>query len=91
MSLVKKDIVKNISSKAHIQNLTSNLFFNSFIEKIKLHSKTKIVKISNFGSFIHKVTPARKGRNPKTKENYMIKARSKLFFKPANKIRSFIN
>jgi integration host factor subunit alpha len=54
-------------------------------------SKSRIVKISNFGTFYTKNTPQRTGRNPKTKEEFVISKRLKLFFKPSNKIRSIIN
>ena len=36
--------------------------------RLKISSNT--VKISGFGSFYKKVTPARVGRNPKTKEEH---------------------
>ena len=58
---------------------------------VTLKSKSRIVKISNFGTFYTKYTPQRLGRNPKTKEEFIISKRLKLFFKPSNKIRSIIN
>ena len=91
MGFGKKDICNNISSKARISKENSNELFGHFLDFITSKSKSKIVKISNFGTFFTKNTPQRIGRNPKTKEEFVISKRSKLFFKPSNKIRSIIN
>jgi len=91
MSFGKKDICKNISSKALILRGDSKEFFTNFLNLVTIKSKSRIVKISNFGTFYTKNTPQRLGRNPKTKEEFIISKRSKLFFKPSNKIRSIIN
>ena len=91
MSFGKKDICNNISSKALISKDISKEFLTIFLNLVTLKSKSRIVKISNFGTFYTKNTPQRLGRNPKTKEEFVISKRSKLFFKPSNKIRSIIN
>jgi integration host factor subunit alpha len=91
MSFGKKDIILNISSKALISKDDSKKFFTKFLNLVASKSKSRIVKISNFGTFYTKNTPQRLGRNPKTKEEFVISKRSKLFFKPSNKIRSVIN
>ena len=91
MSCGRKDIILNISSKALISKDDSKKFFTNFLNLVASKSKSRIVKISNFGTFYTKNTPQRLGRNPKTKEEFIISKRSKLFFKPSNKIRSIIN
>jgi integration host factor subunit alpha len=91
MSLGKKDISKNISTKAHISSSLSLSILDSFINLIKTNSKVKIVKLSRFGSFDYKLSPKRMGRNPKTKENFVIVERSRLTFKISNKVKSFLN
>ena len=91
MSFGKKDVVEDIKSKAHISQDKSKKLFEEFLYLITTTSKTRIVKISNFGSFYFKNTPERLGRNPKTKEEFIISKRSKLFFKPSHKIRRIIN
>ena len=91
MSFGKKDIILNISSKALISKDDSKNFFKNFLNLVTSKSKSRKVKISNFGTFYTKNTPQRLGRNPKTKEEFVISKRSKLFFKPSNKIRSIIN
>jgi integration host factor subunit alpha len=91
MSFGKKDICNNISTKALISKDNSKEFFREFTNLVISKSKSRLVKISNFGTFYTKNTPQRLGRNPKTKEEFVISKRSKLFFKPSNKIRSLIN
>ena len=91
MSFGKKDISNNISSKALISKDNSKKFFTNFLNLVTSKSKSRIIKISNFGTFYTKNTPQRLGRNPKTKEEFIISKRSKLFFTPSNKIRSILN
>ena len=91
MSLGKKDISKNISTKAHISFITSEKFLNSFLDLLKDKGRNNIIKISKFGTFERKTTPQRIGRNPKSKEEYLIKKRSKLFFKNSNIVKSILN
>ena len=91
MSFGKKEICINISFKALVPKDQSKDFFEEFLNLVCTKSKFKPVKISNFGTFYFKNTPQRLGRNPKTKEEFIITKRSKLFFKSSNKIRSIIN
>ena len=90
MSLGKKDIVKNISSKALITSKASSLFLEAFLTIIK-ENKTKKIKISKFGTYYSHKSPARIGRNPKTKEEFKILASQKLAFKASNKVKSILN
>ena len=90
MGFGKKDIVKNISSKALFSSTTSNLFLNAFLDLIK-ENKRKKIKISKFGTYYLHKSPARIGRNPKTKEEFKIPASEKLAFKASNKIKSILN
>jgi nucleoid DNA-binding protein len=91
MSLGKKYIIKNISSKAEISNENSTRLLTFFLELIKHTSRKKTLKISNFGTFFFKDTPKRIGRNPRTKEEFAIPTMSKLYFKPATKIKNLLN
>ncbi len=91
MSLGKKDIIKNITAKADITSQQSTQIFNKFLEIILLKSKDNIIKLSNFGVFYLHSSPKRLGRNPKTKEEFLISERNKFSFKASNKIKSNIN
>ena len=90
MGFGKKDSVKNISSKALISSKSSSLVLESFLGFIK-QNKRRHIKISNFGTFYLHKTPARLGRNPKTKEEFKILPSEKLAFKASNKVKSFFN
>ena len=91
MSLKKSDIAKNITSKISIKNSLSKDIVDSFIEIIKSESNSSDVKISNFGTFMNKVTPERIGRNPKTGKEYIISERVKLNFIVSNKVKEQLN
>ena len=91
MSLGKKDIVKNISSRAQISKESSKQMLDKLIELISSNSFINYVKISNFGTFYLHRSPKRMGRNPKTKEEFIIKERKKIAFSPSKKIKNLIN
>ena len=88
MGLGKKDITKNIYSKAQLSSKDSKKVLDFFIDFL---IKNKNIKLSNFGSFVLVNTPKRIGRNPQTKEEFIIKAREKLSFKSSKKTKSFLN
>ena len=90
MGFGKKDIVKNISSKALFTSKTSSLVLEAFLNFIK-QNKSHRIKISKFGTYYLHKSPARIGRNPKTKEEFKIQASEKLVFKASNKIKSILN
>ena len=90
MGFGKKDIVKNISSKALFSSKTGSLVLEAFLSFIKQNKSHKI-KISKFGSFYIHTSPKRIGRNPKTKEKFVITKREKLKFNPSNYVKSFLN
>jgi integration host factor subunit alpha len=87
----KKSLSKNISNNLGIPLDVSKAFTNSFLSLIKKNYKTHIIKFSNFGTFRKHKTPTRIGRNPKTKETYMINSSYKMLFKPSNNIKNKLN
>ena len=92
MALTKCDIAQNIAKNTGISKQDSNALLENFIEQIKFSLKNKIsVKISNFGTFEVKKTPSRIGRNPKTKEEYMISARNRITLNASKNIKDFLN
>ena len=91
MNLRKKNIIKNLAKNSLISNNDASGLFESFLEIIKSKSKSKLVKISNFGTFSFKKTPKRIGRNPKTLDSYIIPMINKLNFKASKKIKREIN
>ena len=91
MSFSKKDIAKNISSNINLSEAESKLLLDVFINIIKTKSKKSSLKIALFGTFSTKKTPQRIGRNPKTKQEFIISKRSRLEFSASNKLRNLIN
>tara|TARA_B100000768_G_scaffold180849_1_gene201912 strand:+ start:114 stop:386 length:273 start_codon:yes stop_codon:yes gene_type:complete len=84
-------ISKKVASKISLSLKESLLITESFLLIIKNNSKSKILKISGFGSFKSHTTPERIGRNPKTKDSYIIPQRCKLNFKPSNIVKETLN
>ena len=90
MGFGKKDIVRNISSKALISSKTSSLVLEAFLNFIK-QNKSHRIKISKFGTYYLHKSPARIGRNPKTKEIKIISSRDVVLFKPSKEFKEYIN
>lgn len=91
MSLTKNDIINKIKKNLPLPVVEASSIFESFLSIIKSKSKSKSVKLSGFGTFSFKKTPKRAGRNPKTKDSYIIPELKKLNFKPSNKVKEQIN
>jgi len=90
LSLGKKDIVNNISSETLLHKSISKNILESFLNFIK-DNQSKQIKISNFGLFYMHQSPKRIGRNPKTKEEFIIPKRKKLVFKPSSVVKKKLN
>jgi nucleoid DNA-binding protein len=91
MGLTKNNIINNLKKNPSLSAGEATSIFESFLSIIKSKSKSKSVKLSGFGTFSFKKTPKRTGRNPKTKDSYIILALNKLNFKPSNKVKKQIN
>ena len=74
-------------SKKISENILEDILLN-IIDGLK---KNKKVKISNFGTFSLRLKKSRVGRNPKTKEEKIIKGRNVVLFKPSKEFKSYIN
>jgi len=91
MSLGKSNIISNICTKALISRVNSSSILEAFLFLLKNKSKDSDVKLSGFGSFYTHNSPKRVGRNPKTKDEYEISARSIIKFRASNKVKGIIN
>ena len=89
-SVTKKDLATNISKKLRLSQKDSLFFVNNFFQFVIDNHKLDI-NLANFGTFSFEDTPKRIGRNPKTLQEFEIKARKKIKFKPSNKIKKSIN
>ena len=90
MSITKKVLAQNISQKLGLSQKDSLFFVNSFF-KVLTDNRNTIININKFGTFSYKKTPKRIGRNPKTLQEFQIKSRQKLTFKPSEEIKKNIN
>ena len=92
INLTKKDLTNSIYMQIGFSKLVSESLINEFFSLILLNlKKEKIVKISNFGTFILRGKDPRIGRNPKTKEKKEISRRNVVLFKPSKEFKIFIN
>ena len=90
MSLSKKDLANNISKKLGLSKKESLFIVQHFFRGL-IENKNKQINISNFGTFTFKKTPKRIGRNPKTLQEFEIRSRQKLTFKPSDEVKQNIN
>ena len=91
MNFSKNNLIKNIAKKSLVSAGDATGILELFLLSIKNKSKSRLVKLSGFGSFSFKKTPKRLGRNPKTKDSYIIPVLNKLNFQPSNKTKEKIN
>ena len=92
INLTKKHIVNSLYmqigySKKISENLLEDLFELIF-DNLKKH---KMIKITNFGTFILREKKSRIGRNPKTREKKIISQRNVVLFKPSKELKKSIN
>ena len=92
INLTKKDLINQIYmqigfSKQISESLIDD-FLSLFVENL---IKEKKIKLSKFGTFTIREKKERIGRNPKTKENKIIKARKVVLFKPSKEFKEFVN
>ena len=92
INLTKKDLINQIYmqigfSKQISESLIDDFLF-LFVENL---IKEKKIKLSKFGTFSIREKKERIGRNPKTKENKIIKARKVVLFKPSKEFKEFVN
>ena len=87
INLTKKDLVNRIYMQIGFsKEITENLvdeFFSLIVLNLK---KEKQLKISNFGTFSIRLKKSRIGRNPKTKEEFIISSRKSIRFIPSKKL-----
>jgi len=92
VNLTKKEIINSVFMRIVSQKKMSESILEDILSDIvKNLKKNKVVKISNFGTFHIRFKKRRIGRNPKTKEEKIIKERNVVLFKPSKDFKKFIN
>ena len=90
MSVSKKDLSIQISKKLELSKKDSLFLVKNFFSFLS-KNYMRDINIHGFGTFINKTSPKRVGRNPKTKEEFIIKPRNKVSFRSSKEVRERIN
>ncbi len=91
MALTKNDIVSSIHDQGFTKKKSVEII-ESLLEIIKSTlEKNEDVLISGFGKFCVKQKQQRRGRNPATGDDLMLKERKVVTFKCSGKLRNKIN
>ena len=85
-NLTKIDIIKNLSKKTGFSILFSKKLVNDFLNIIIHQIKMNELNLKNIGSFKLIKKKERLGRNPKTKEEFIISARKSLRYVASKKL-----
>ena len=91
-NFTRDDIAESLNAEFGLTKKDCISFVNDIIYIIIDGLKTNgYVKIHNFGSFKVIRKKSRIGRNPKTKEDVIIKERNVITFKPSKAVLNYIN
>ena len=90
--LTKADLADAIYATIDVDKQKAAQIVEDYIEIIKDSlGKDGKVMLSGFGSYEVKSKPARRGRNPQTRETITLRARKVVKFKPSQLLRRAIN
>ena len=91
-NISREDISESIHREFGFSRKECLFIVNDIIEIIISGLQSNgLVKIHNFGTFKLKRKKSRIGRNPKTKEEHIIKDRNVILFKASRNILKYIN
>ena len=91
-NLTKEILAENINRQFGLTKSFSEKLINSLVFHLTNTVKTdKILKIKNFGTFRILNKKERIGRNPKTKEKFVISKRSVIVFKTSKSLNNKLN
>jgi integration host factor subunit alpha len=92
-ALTRADIINSINKEIGLSQTICSQLLDDLINEIKESlRKEKVIKITRFGSFHNKRKKERKGgRNPKTKEEFIIPARNVVTFTASNHLKAKLN
>ena len=85
-NLTKIDLINKLSIVTGYSKIFSGKLVNDLIEIILLNIKSDNFQLKNIGSFKLIYKKERIGRNPKTKEEFIITPRKQISFTPSKKI-----
>jgi len=89
--MTKADIVEIVSKKAHLTKKASREAIDAFLdETIRQINKGEKVVLSGFGTFLVKKVKDKKGRDPQTNEDIIIKGHRVVRFKVGKTLKRLI-
>ena len=92
INLTKKDLINQIYMQIGFSKQISENLLDDFLSLLVENLiKEKKIKLSKFGTFLIREKAERVGRNPRTKEKKMIKARKVVLFKASKEFKEYIN
>ena len=89
--LKKIDLAKQLSNKTGYSVNFSKKLINDLVEIIALNIKEDNLTLKNIGSFKKKNKKERIGRNPKTKQEFIINSRKSISFTSSTKLLDKLN
>ena len=90
-NLTKNHIAKNLSKKTGFSLNFSKKLINDYVQILSNYLINENLKIQDIGVFKLIKKKERTGRNPKTKEEFIITARKSISFKASKKILDKVN
>jgi len=87
----KEDLIKILNSKTGFSSNFSKKVIDDLINILSLNIKFGYLNIKNLGAFKIINKKERIGRNPKTKEQFVITERKTISFIPSKKISKELN
>jgi integration host factor subunit alpha len=92
MALTKEKLISRLQTQAGLSKQESRAVVERVLNLIKdTLSQGDDLLISGFGKFSVRQKNARRGRNPQTKENLILRARKVVVFKTSGVLRNRIN
>jgi len=92
MALTKEKLISRLQTQAGLSKQESRSVVERILEIMKESlGRGEDLLISGFGKFSVRQKSARRGRNPQTKENLILRARKVVVFKTSGVLRNRIN
>ncbi len=87
----KMELVAELAKRVGLTKKQANMVVDELVNIIKDELKRgKSVRLIGFGTFTVRQRAARKGRNPRTREELTIPARKVPVFKPSNQLKELV-
>lgn len=92
MALTKEKIIANVFDEVGLSKNQSRQVVEDMLDLVKSTlSKGESLLVSGFGKFVVKQKRSRRGRNPQTKADLLLRARKVVVFKTSGVLRRRIN